>query len=139
LAILIGVLVVMVINAILWPARARLAMRPALARGLRSIAGLARVAPETQDYSTRLHAALRLRSAVYSDLAATLRLSAESTLEPDAETPSARDERQRIARLVAHAQAVFLALLALIRHRLAPGFPTLPPAVQDSTRAFATD
>jgi hypothetical protein len=29
---------------------------------------------------------------------------------------------------------VFLAVLALIRHRLAPGFPTLPPPVQEAMR-----
>jgi multidrug resistance protein MdtO len=136
LGILIGVLVMMVVDAVLWPARARLAMRPAIARSLRSIAGLARVVPEMEEYTTRLRTALRLRSAVYGDLAATLRISDESTFEPDAETAEARDDRQRIARLVAHAQAVFLSLLGLIRHRLSPAFPALPAAVQEEMRAL---
>jgi multidrug resistance protein MdtO len=133
--ILMGVIVMMVLNLVLWPARARLAMRPALARALHSVAALARVAPEAEAYRTRLRTALRLRSAVYADLAATLRLSDESAAEPDAETPAALDERHRMARLIAHAQAVFLSLLALIRHRLSPDFPRLPAAVQDGLRA----
>jgi multidrug resistance protein MdtO len=139
LGILIGVLVMMIMNVIFWPVRARLAMRPALARGLRSIGALARVAPEAEAYRARLHTAVRLRSAVYGDLAAMLRLSEESTLEPDAETPAARDERQRMARLGAHAQAVFLSLLALIRHRLSPDFPRLPATVQQGMRALDGD
>jgi len=139
LAILIGVLVMMLVDTVLSPARARLAMRPALARALRSIATLARFAPTTQEYRARLGTAVSLRSAVYGDLAATLRLSEESALEPDAETAEAREDRQWMARLVAHAQAVFLVVLALIRHRLAPGFPTLPPAVQEGMRALDAD
>jgi uncharacterized membrane protein YccC len=134
LGILIGVLVMMLLNAIHSPPRARLAMRPALARALRSIAGLARIAPDVRDYRERLERAVRLRAAVYGNLAATLRLSDESTLEPDAPTREAREEREWIARLVGHAQAVFLSLLALMRHRLSPGVPALPAPVQDGMR-----
>ena len=134
LGILIGVLVMMLLNAIHSLPRARLAMRPALARALRSIAGLARIAPDVRDYRERLERAVRLRAAVYGNLAATLRLSDESTLEPDAPTREAREEREWIARLVGHAQAVFLSLLALMRHRLSLGVPALPAAVQDGMR-----
>ena len=136
LGILVGLLVMMLVDTILLPVRARLGMRPALARALRSIAALARVAPETQEYRVRLASAVRLRLAIYRDLSTVLRLSDESTLEPDADTPDAREDRRRTARLVAHAQAVFLTLLTLIRHRLGPSFPTLPPAVQDGMRAL---
>ena len=139
LGILVGVLVMMFVDVLLSPVRARLSMRPTLARALRSIAKLARYAPTTQDYRARLGAAVGLRSAVYGDLAATLRLSDESTLEPDADTAEARQDREWAARLVGHAQAVFLAVLALIRHRLSPGFPTLPPAVQEGMRALDED
>jgi multidrug resistance protein MdtO len=139
LGILAGLIVMMLVDAVLLPVRARLAMRPALARALRSIAALARVTPETREYRARLQRAVRLRSAVYRDLATVLRLSGESTLEPDADTPDAREDRRWTARLVAHAQAVFLSLLTLIRHRLGPGFPTLPPAVQDGMRTLDAD
>ncbi len=139
LAILIGVLVMMIVDVALSPARARVAMRPALARALRSIAELARYAPTTQEYRARLGTAVGLRAAVYGDLAATLRLSEESALEPDAETAEAREDRQQMARLVGHAQAVFLAVLSLIRHRLSPGFPTLPPSVQEGMRTLDGD
>jgi hypothetical protein len=139
LGIIAGLLVMMLVDAILLPVRARLGMQPALARALRSIAALARVTPETQEYRARLARAVSLRLAVYRDLATVLRLSGESTLELDADSPDAQEERRWTARLVAHAQAVFLALLTLIRHRLGSSFPTLPPAVQDGMRALDAD
>ncbi len=132
IGIFVGVLAVLLVNAMLGPARARLAMWPAFGRALRSIASLARFAPEARDYRAHLAAAVRFRSAVYQQLAATLRLSGESALEPDAR--EAEPERDWVARLTAHAQAVFLGLLALIRHRLAPEFPVLPPTVQEAVR-----
>ncbi len=69
---------------------------------------------------------------MYTELSATLRLSAESTLEPDAAL--AETEREWVSRLTVQTQAVFLALLALIRHRVAPGFPILPAPVQEAMR-----
>jgi multidrug resistance protein MdtO len=128
IGVLIGVLILLLVDVALWPARARLAMWPALAGALRSIAGLARMAPEARNYGAQLNAAVRLRSGVYRQLAATLRLSGESALEPDAGEAAA--ERDSMARLIAHGQAVFLALLALIRHRLSSEFPSLPPPVE---------
>ncbi len=132
LGIFIGVLAMLFVHAVLWPARARLTMWSALARALRSLSDLARFAPDARGYRAQLEHAVRYRSAVYQELAATLRLTREAALEPDAE--EAQPEREGVARLTAHAQAVYLAVLALIRHRVAPGFPVLPEPVQEAMR-----
>jgi multidrug resistance protein MdtO len=132
LGILIGVVAMLLINATLWPARARLAMWAPLGRALRSLAELARLAPETREYRAQLDHAVRSRSSVYTELAATLRLSNEAALEPDER--EGRIEREWVKRLTVRAQAVFLAVLALIRHRVSPGFPILPAPVQEAMR-----
>lgn len=137
LGILIGVLAMLLVNAVLWPARARLAMWSRLPRALRSLAGLARLAPETREYRAQLQHAVKLRSSVYIELAATLRLSTESAAEPDAAL--AEQERAWVARLTVQTQAVFLALLALVRHRVAPGFPALPAAVDEGLRELGRE
>src|SRR4029450_8819229 len=156
LGILVGVLVMLLVNTALWPARARLAMWSPLGRAFRALAELARSAPQLHEYGSRLERAvrlrsagygglaacprlsadraLRLRSAVYGELAAALRLSAEAVSELDA--AESRLEREHVGRLTAQAQTVFLSLLALIRHRLAPTFPILPPPLQEAMRAL---
>jgi len=136
LGILVGVLAMLLVNATLWPVRARLTMWSALGRALRSIAGLARVAPATGQHGAPLDRAIRLRSAVYLDLSAALRLSTESAAELDAR--ESEPERQMMSRVVGHAQSVFLSVLALIRHRLSPGFPALPAVIGTLRRDFAS-
>ena len=133
LGILVGIVAMLFVDA-LWPVRARLAMWKPLARALRALADLARFAPDTRGYGAQLRQAVQRRSAVYSQLSATVRLSAESALEPDA--GEAKAERNCVGQLTAHAQTVFLALLALIRHRVSPGFPGLPAPTQDAMRAL---
>ena len=134
IGILIGVAVMLLVHATFWPIRARIAMWSPLGRAFRALAELARFAPEARAYGGQLQQAVRMRSAVYSELAAALRLSAESASELDAE--EARPEREQLGRLAAQAKAVFLSLLALIRHRIAPDFPELPAPVQGAARAF---
>jgi multidrug resistance protein MdtO len=134
LGILVGVLVMLLVNTALWPARARLAMWSPLGRAFRALAELARSAPQLREYGSRLHRAVRLRSAVYGELAAALRLSAEAVSELDA--AESRLEREHVGRLTAQAQTVFLSLLALIRHRLAPTFPILHTPLQEAMRAL---
>ena len=133
LGILVGIVAMLFIDA-LWPVRARLAMWKPLARALRALADLARYVPETREYGAQLRRAVRRRSAVYSQLSATVRLSAESALEPDA--GEAKAERECIGRLTGQAQTVYLSLLALIRHRVSPGFPALPVPTGNTVRAF---
>jgi multidrug resistance protein MdtO len=134
LGILIGVLVMLLVNTGLWPARARLAMWSPLGWAFRALAELARSAPQLREYGSQLQRAVRVRSAVYGQLAAALRLSAEAAIELDA--AESRREREHVGRLTAQAQTVFLSLLALMRHRLAPSFPILPAPLQEAMRAL---
>jgi multidrug resistance protein MdtO len=134
IGILIGILSMMLINTTVWPVRARLAMWSPLGRAFRALAALARYAPEPREYASGLRHAVSLRSTVYSEIAATVRISTEATMEPDA--AEAQPEREQLAALTVHAQAVFLSLLALIRHRAAPNFPGLPAPVEDGVHAL---
>ncbi len=132
LGILVGVMAMLLVNVVLGVVRARFAMWAPLGRALRALAELARLAPETRAYRAQLDHAVRTRSSVYTELAATLRTANESSLELDEH--ESRAEREWVKRLTVRAQTVFLALLALIRHRLAPGFPILPAPVQEAMR-----
>jgi multidrug resistance protein MdtO len=134
LGIIIGVLVMLLVNSALWPARARLAMWSPLGRALRALAEMARSTPQLREYESQLQRAVRLRSAVYGELAAGLRLSAEAAIELDA--AESRLEREHVGRLTAQAQTVFLSLLALMRHRLDPSFPILPAPLREAARAL---
>jgi hypothetical protein len=69
-------------------------------------------------YASEVAVAARYRSMVYRELGTVLRLREESILEPGADAPLARAERDRLLELAGDAQGVFLALLALARHRM---------------------
>ncbi len=60
-------------------------------------------------------------------------------MEPGASAPAARAERDTILRLTADAQAVFLALLALARHRVAIDRTSAPATVAAHTDHFDRD
>jgi multidrug resistance protein MdtO len=135
LGIIIGVLAMLLVNSAVWPARARVAMWSPLGRAFRALAELVRSAPELREYGSQLQRSVRLRSAVYGELAAAMRLSTEAAMELDA--AESRLEREHVGRLTAQAQTVFLSLLALMRHRLAPSFPILPAPLQEAMRGLA--
>jgi hypothetical protein len=119
IGILLGIVVMVLVDHSVWPVRAHEAMYPTLTSALRSLAGLCRVPPAEAGYAASLDRALRVRSAVYRDLSAVLRLREEARMEPGAGTRAAHDERERVLRLTGHVQEVFLALLVVVRHRLA--------------------
>jgi hypothetical protein len=104
-------------------------MRPALAAALRAMAQLAEVERSRGDYASEVSRAARRRVAVYGGLGAALRLREESVLESGASAPAARAERDVILELAGDAQGVFLALLALARHRLETEAASLPAEV----------
>jgi hypothetical protein len=135
LGIFVGVVVMLLVSSVLGFARARFGMWVPLGRALRALAELARLAPETRAHRAQLDHAVRTRSSVYTELAATLRMANESSLELDEH--ESRAEREWVKRLGARAQTVFLAVLALIRHRVSPGFPTLPAPVQEAMRELS--
>jgi len=125
-AILLGIAVMGVVYHWIWPVRASRAMRPALATALRAMAVLAELARASGGYASEVARAARHRAAVYRDLGTVLRLREESMLEPGAATPAARAERDRVLGLAADAQGVFLALLALARHRFGTDAASVP-------------
>jgi uncharacterized membrane protein YccC len=126
LAILLGIAVMAMIYQWIWPVRATRAMRPALAAALRAMAVLAEVARASGGYASEVARAARHRAAVYRGLGTVLRLREESMLEPGAAAPEARAERDRILGLAGDAQGVFLALLALARHRFETDATSVP-------------
>ena len=132
LGILVGLVVMLLVSVVLGLPRARFGMWAPLGRALRALGELARLAPETRAYRAQLDHAVRTRSSVYTELAATLRMANESSFELDEQ--ESRAEREWVKRLTGRAQTVFLALLALIRHRVSPDFPTLPAPVQEAIR-----
>lgn len=126
LAILLGIAAMGVVYHWIWPVRARRAMRPALAAALRAMAALAELTRAAGGYASELARAARHRAAVYRGLGTVLRLREESMLEPGAAAPQARAERDRILGLAGDAQGVFLALLALARHRFETDATSVP-------------
>ena len=126
LGVLLGIAVMGLVSHYVWPVRASRAMRPALAAALRAMSQLAEVERSRGDYASEVSRAARRRVAVYGGLAAALRLREESVLESGASAPAARAERDGILELAGDAQGVFLALLALARHRLETEAVSLP-------------
>jgi uncharacterized membrane protein YccC len=136
LGVLLGIAVMGFVYHWIWPVRASRAMRPALGSALRAMAMLAEVERVRGGYGAEVSRLARHRAAVYRGLATVLRLREDSLLEPGAGAPQARVERDRILALTGDAQGVFLALLALARHRLATAPGTLPAAAVAPLGAF---
>jgi len=116
LGVLIGILVAGFVYRALGPALASVQMRESMARTLRSLAALARVgvvAPSVEVAPNRGH-----RWTVYQGLATTMRLHDEAQFEAGGGRPEMVAARDTILGLVRDAQAVFLVLLDLVRHRL---------------------
>ena len=126
LGVLLGIVVMGLVYHWVWPVRASRAMRPALAVALRAMALLAEVERARGGYASEVSRAARHRVAVYRALATVLRLREDSVLEPGAAAPAARAERALILDLTGDAQGVFLALLALARHRLETRATSVP-------------
>jgi multidrug resistance protein MdtO len=116
--ILIGIVVTGVVFRGLGHARARQQMVLELAKTLRALAELARVGVGGLVDRVDVQPARGHRWAVYQHIATTLRLHDEAGFEEKAGLPDAVAERDAVLRLVGDAQAVFLALLEIVRHRL---------------------
>jgi multidrug resistance protein MdtO len=134
--ILLGITVMALVSEALWPVRASRAMRPALAAALRTMAGLAEITRTPGGYAVAVARTARHRLSVHQGLAAVLRLREESALEPGASTRAGRRERDTLLRLTGDAQAIFLALLALARHRLAVDAAALPAEADERAALF---
>jgi hypothetical protein len=87
-------------------------------------------------YAAGVSRLVRHRVAVYRVLATVLRLREDSLLEPGAAAPQARAERDRVLELTGDAQGVFLALLALARHRVSTPASAIPAEAAAQLAAF---
>jgi multidrug resistance protein MdtO len=112
------------------------AMRRSLAGTLRGLAGLARVGLHGDPTLASVAPSRGWRWTVYQHLTTTLRLHDESKFEWSTRGDAEAD-RARIAQLVADAQSVFLALLALLHHRLSGNLAAMPPALHTELQQLA--
>jgi multidrug resistance protein MdtO len=116
---------------------AGVAMRRSLASALHSLARLARVGLRDDPSAATVKPARGWRWKVYQELTTTLRLHDESKFEWGAGLADAEAERASIARLAADAQAIFLALLALVHHRLSVDLAAIPSALHSEFQLLA--
>ncbi len=137
IGVLVGVGVWAFVNGLTDPLLARMAMRRSLAATLRSLAGLARVGLRGAPSIAALAPARGWRWGVYQNLTTTLRLHDESKFEWTDDAEEAEAERKRVSRIVSDAQAVFLALLALVHHRLSGNLIVSPPPIHKPIQDLA--
>jgi len=137
IGVLLGIIVSGLVFLLTGTAFAGTLMRRSLANALCSLAGLARVGLHGEATKAVLRPARGWRWKVYQDLATTLRLHDESKFEWGVGLTDAQAERARIVRTTADAQSVFLALLALVRHRLNFDLSAIPETIREDFHALA--
>jgi multidrug resistance protein MdtO len=137
----IGVLLGIVVSAFVFSLGGSIlagtAMRRSLSSTIRSLAGLSRVGLRGDASSATIGPARGWRWKVYQDLNATLRLNDESKYEWGAGLADAEAERTQVAHAATDAQGVFLALLALVHHRLSIDLSSMPPDLHARFQALA--
>jgi multidrug resistance protein MdtO len=139
IGVLLGIVIAGLVYGLTGPVLAGTEMRRALATALRSLAGLSHVGLHGDPTAATVAPARGWRWKVYQDLTTTLRLQDESKLEWSQGRADAEAERARVARLAADALGVFLALLAVVRHRLDVDLTAMPPAVHERLQALAEE
>ncbi len=137
IGVLLGIGVWAFVSGLSGAVLARTAMRRSVAATLRSLAGLARVGLRGEPALAALAPALGWRWGVYQNLTTTLRLHDESKFEWGTDSVEAEAERNRVAWVVSDAQAVFLALLALVHHRLTGKLVSSPPPIHEPLQNLA--
>ena len=136
--ILLGIVVSEVVYRLSGPVLAGAEMRRALANTFRSMSLLSRVGLHGDAGPRTIAPARGWRWKIYQDLTTTLRLHDESKFEWGVGQRDGEAERARVARLAAHAQAVFMTLLAVVRHRLDVTLhvAAMPPGAQERILAI---
>ena len=137
IGVLLGVVVAAFVFSLGGSVFAGTAMRRSLGSTIRSLAGLSRVGLRGDATSATIGPARGWRWKVYQDLNAALRLHDESRYEWGARLADAEAERAQVANLAADAQGVFLALLALVHHRLSIDLSSIPPDMHARFQALA--
>jgi len=137
LGVLLGIGVWAFVSGLTGSVLAGAAMRRSLAATLRSLAGMARVGLRGAPSLNAIAPVWGWRWGVYQNLTTTLRLHDESKFEQGAGLEDAEAERGRIALIASDAQAVFLALLALVHHRLSGTLAATPAPVHEPLQNLA--
>jgi multidrug resistance protein MdtO len=139
IGVLLGIVIAGLVYGLTGPLLAGTEMRRSLATALRSLAGLSHMGLRGDPTAATVAPARGWRWKVYQDLTTTLRLQDESKLEWSSGRADAEAERARVARLAADALGVFLALLAVVRHRLDVDLAAMPPAVHERLQTLAEE
>jgi hypothetical protein len=119
LGILLGIVVTGAVFTAFGHTLARDGLRGALARALRALAEMARVGTVAANPRAALEPRQWLRWGIYRSLADALQLREEAGYEAGASAPEVVALRAGVLRATDHALAAMLALLAVVRHRLA--------------------
>ena len=118
LGVLLGIMITGVVFAAFGPTLARNGLKAAVARVLRALSALAQLGVAAP--ARALLAPVRgIRWNVYQALAGALQLHEEAGFEAGASRPEVVAERATVLRATNDALTVMLALLAVVRHRLA--------------------
>jgi uncharacterized membrane protein YccC len=117
IGIAIGIAVQTFLARLLWPSDIHRAMRGRLAAALRELAELSRVGTHAEG-GALVEGTRGLRRAIYQQLGAVLALQDEAWAEPGAAAPAAVAQRRALRNLLALVEELFLALLAVARHRI---------------------
>ena len=117
IGITIGIAVQTFLARLLWPSDIHGAMRARLAAALRELAELSRVGTHAAGEAL-VEGTRGLRLGVYTQLSAVLALEEDAWAEPGAGAPAAVAHRRALRSLLALVEELFLALLAVARHRI---------------------
>ena len=117
IGIVIGIAVQTFLARLLWPSDIQRAMRARLAAALRALAELSRVGTHAEGEAL-VEGTRGLRLVIYQQLGAVLALEDDAWAEPGAGTRAAVAQRRALRNLLALVEELFLAMLAVARHRI---------------------
>ena len=137
IGIFLGIGITLVVFRVLWPEFASVGMRSSLVASLRHLASLSRFALPDVPFDSKEHPTGGFRWQVTKDFIDAMRLAAESRLEPQTRNDVSRAGQEALIRVLNSAQSTFLALLAVVRHRMNAGILTQPASAYEAFHAVA--
>lgn len=138
IGIVVGIVFGLAVFRLLWPELASVGMRSSVVASLRHLAGLSRVALPGEPGAALTRPGGGFRWQITKDFIDALRLAAESRLEPQSRSDTDRAAQEATLRVLNSAQSTFLAVLAVVRHRLNAGLLPWPAATQAALLALGT-
>lgn len=137
IGVVIGIVVGLAVFRFVWPELASVKMRSSLDSALRHLADLSRVSLPTDPSESLARPQGGYRWAVTRDFIDAMRLASESRLEPQSRADVPRRAQEALVRVLDSTQASFLALLAVVRHRLNAGVLSEPAEAYEPLHALA--